>query len=65
MVLDLAEGDLKLNSHMFLRDAGFYLFANGLLIVYGIIGYANLYMCIIYVAVYIIFIIIVFIMEKK
>ena len=65
MVLELSGGNLKLNSQNFLRDAGFYLFANGLLIVYGIIGYANLYMCIIFVAIYIIFIIIVLIMEKK
>ena len=65
MVVELSGGDLKLNSQNFLRDAGFYLFANGLLIVYGIIGYANLYMCIIFVAIYIIFIIIVLIMEKK
>ena len=65
MVLDLAQGDLKLNPYMFLRDSGFYLFANGLLIVYGIIGSASLVMCIIYVSLYIIFIIIVFIMEKN
>ena len=65
MVLELSGGNLKLNSQSFFRDAGFFLFANGLLIVYGIIGKSNLYMCIAYMAIYLVFIIIVLIMEKK